>query len=239
VLLIAAWEWSGFLSRPTAAARVGFVVLFTVLLGALLYALSKGWQSDLFFYLAALWWGAVTAWLVVGSGKASRSLAAPVGLLCLLPASLALLQVVDTANGAVLLVWVVLIVAAADIGAYFTGRSIGRNKLAPHISPGKTREGLYGGLVSAALVGAAGAAYFGLSVTGWLLAAILMALASVSGDLLVSAFKRSAGLKDSGKILPGHGGVMDRVDGLHAALPIFVLSLEFLGTNGSNIPALG
>ena len=151
------------------------------------------------------------------------------GIVALLPAWYAVQRLFADTNGSSMFLWVVAIVAAADIGAYFTGRSLGRTKLAPQISPGKTREGLLGGLVAAALVGAAGAQLFGLPPVPFLFAGAVIAMISVVGDLTVSAFKRTAGLKDSGWILPGHGGVMDRIDSLVAALPLFVLVLVQVG----------
>jgi len=238
-LVIAGWEWSGFLSKPEPARRVAYVLVFAVLAALVLAGVRAGVNLHLLLYLSVAWWLAVTVWLLAGSGRANLKLAAPAGLICLVPACYALFWLLDAAAGAGLFVWVVLIVAAADIGAYFTGRALGRSKLAPHISPGKTREGLYGGLCCAALAGGAGAWYWGLQVTGWTGIALVLGLVSVSGDLLISSFKRSAGLKDSGKILPGHGGVLDRIDGLHAALPFFVLALQNSGWQGSNGTPVG
>ena len=120
------------------------------------------------------------------------------------------------------------IVAAADICAYAAGKLFGRRKLAPTVSPGKTWEGQYGGLVAAIAVGAGGAALLGLPAGSFAVVAAVMAPLSVIGDLTVSAFKRQAGLKDSGVLFPGHGGVLDRIDGLVAALPLFLLALGWV-----------
>jgi phosphatidate cytidylyltransferase len=138
----------------------------------------------------------------------------------LLPA-LALLWIRERdEHGLYLLLWTFIVTWATDIGAYFTGRSIGRRKLAPSISPGKTVEGLYGGVAAAALVG--GAWVFAMDLgKPLLLLAPLFAIAAQAGDLFESHMKRRAGVKDSGKWLPGHGGVMDRVDGL---VPVAVLA---------------
>jgi phosphatidate cytidylyltransferase len=121
------------------------------------------------------------------------------------------------------------IVWAADVGAYAVGRSFGKNKLAPSVSPGKTWEGVVGGLCCAGVVG--GLAGYVLGTTALLFAALAVVTAALSvvGDLNVSMFKRNAGLKDSGSLLPGHGGVLDRIDSVTAAVAIFVLGLALIG----------
>ena len=138
----------------------------------------------------------------------------------LLPA-LALLWVRERdTHGLYLLLWVFLVTWSTDIGAYFAGRSFGRRKLAPAISPGKTVEGLYGGIAAASLVGGAWVLTMGLGHALLALAPVL-AIAAQAGDLFESRMKRRAGVKDSGTWLPGHGGVLDRLDGL---VPVAVLT---------------
>jgi phosphatidate cytidylyltransferase len=141
---------------------------------------------------------------------------------CLLPA-FALLWIRDRSGdlGVPLLLWVFLVTWATDIGAYFVGRRYGKRKLAPSISPGKTVEGLWGGVAAAALFGAAWVWGTGLSPV-LLLLAPLFALAAQAGDLFESRMKRRAGVKDSGAWLPGHGGLLDRLDGL---VPVAVLTV--------------
>jgi len=124
------------------------------------------------------------------------------------------------AHGLELLLWVFLVTWSTDIGAYFVGRAIGRRKLAPSISPGKTIEGLIGGMAVATIVGGAWVLSMGLG-RALLLLAPLFALAAQAGDLFESGMKRRAGVKDSGAWLPGHGGVLDRLDGL---VPVAVLT---------------
>lgn len=129
-----------------------------------------------------------------------------------------------------LVLYLIFLVAAADSGAYFAGKSFGKNKLVPQISPGKTREGLLGGLLAALLVSFIGASLLGLnegSFSRFIYLSMIVALISVAGDLFVSLMKREAGKKDSGSILPGHGGILDRVDGLIAALPLFTLGISW------------
>ena len=160
------------------------------------------------------------------------------GLILLLPFLMALLVLrshhfaADYNSGAYLLLSVMVLVWAADSGAYFTGRAMGKNKLIPAVSPNKTREGLYGGLVLA-LLALSLIDYFGffgdygndkLALT---IAGIAAILFSVEGDLVESMLKRHAGIKDSGRIFPGHGGMLDRIDSQLAALPCF-LGLHFI-----------
>jgi phosphatidate cytidylyltransferase len=141
-------------------------------------------------------------------------------LYALLPA-LALLWIRERdAHGLDLLVWVFIVTWSTDIGAYFAGRSFGKRKLAPSISPNKTVEGLYGGIAAATLLGGAWVLATGLG-TPLLPLAPVLAIASQAGDLFESGMKRRAGVKDSGTWLPGHGGALDRLDGL---VPVAVLT---------------
>lgn len=139
----------------------------------------------------------------------------------------------EQARGEWLVLLLLFIIWAADIGAYFAGRLLGRNKLAPTISPGKTREGLLGGVLLALLV-AQLLAYFSNSyhAPSWSLAwvTLVTVLVSAAGDLFISIHKRTAGVKDSGRIFPGHGGVLDRFDSLLAGAPFFALGIYLLGS---------
>jgi len=129
-----------------------------------------------------------------------------------------------------LILFLVLLVAAADSGAYFAGKSFGKNKLVPQISPGKTIEGLIGGFIAALIVAVIGATLLGLGegfFSSFVYLSAAVALLSVAGDLFISLMKREAGAKDSGNILPGHGGILDRVDGLIATLPLFALGINW------------
>lgn len=134
------------------------------------------------------------------------------------------------AHSPYLVLLLVLLVAAADSGAYFSGKTFGKNKLVPQISPGKTREGLLGGFIAALIVAFIGASLLGLSGANFrhfMYLSAIVALMSVAGDLFISLMKREAGAKDSGNILPGHGGILDRVDGLIASLPLFALGIDW------------
>jgi phosphatidate cytidylyltransferase len=150
--------------------------------------------------------------------------------LTLLPAWVALLALLRaTDRGIEYLLFVLVIIWAADIGAYFTGRRFGRTKLAVEVSPGKTWEGFAGGLAAAGLVAAIGARWLDLPELILVPVGLSVAAISVVGDLTVSMFKRHAHLKDSGSLFPGHGGVLDRVDSITAGVPLFALIAVWMG----------
>jgi phosphatidate cytidylyltransferase len=133
-------------------------------------------------------------------------------------------------QGPAWLFYALSVVWVADIGAYFSGKKFGKNKLAPHISPGKTKEGFAGAVMATTIYTLVASYYFELNTE---LAFILVMLSiiitfiSVSGDLYISFLKREAGLKDSGMILPGHGGMLDRIDSMLAAMPVFLLGFDW------------
>jgi phosphatidate cytidylyltransferase len=153
------------------------------------------------------------------------------GVLVLVPSWYALTALRAQEQGLSMLLMLLMLVWGADIGAYVAGKSFGRNKLMPAVSPGKTREGLWGGLAVCALVGAGFSLWLELELPAsvyLVLLSVMTGLVSVLGDLLESLFKRERGIKDSGKLLPGHGGVLDRIDSLTAAAPVFLVGLYFL-----------
>jgi phosphatidate cytidylyltransferase len=154
------------------------------------------------------------------------------GALVILPAWAALCTLHASAErGPTVTLMLLMLVWLADIGAYFAGRRWGEKKLAPAISPGKTWEGVYGGLLSSLLFAAIAGAIFSRSLS-WTLAFMMVSLLtvmfSVAGDLLESLMKRQSGIKDSGNIIPGHGGIFDRIDSLVAAAPLFLIGFLWL-----------
>lgn len=241
VVLLAGWEWSDL----AGLGRVGrplFMVLLT--LGLLIVALWTGLASADFradrvqsvMGVAGVWWALALLWVQGYPGSAglwgSRLVRSAMGLLVLVPAWLALTWLRQLADGAWLVVFLLALVAAADIGAYFSGRAWGKRKLAPRVSPGKSWVGLWGGLACSLTLAAAvwGLFWQGrMPLTGLLALVAVVALSSVLGDLLESMVKRHRGLKDSGRLLPGHGGFMDRLDSISAAAPVFVLGLLLMG----------
>jgi phosphatidate cytidylyltransferase len=229
VFMIAGWEWSGFIKGAGRGIRLAFVASLAVLAVAPVVFFSIAEVAHLFIYTGVICWVLFTLVLVLKLSIAGTLLVAVAGMLTLLPAWYATLMLLSLPEGAHYFLWCVGIVAAADIGAYFIGRRFGRRKLAPSISPGKTLEGFFGGVIAASVFTAVFAQANGQNGLYYLLPGCLVAAISVIGDLWISRFKRAAGLKDSGRILPGHGGVLDRIDSLLAALPIFVVIGLWMG----------
>ena len=227
VILVAAWEWGGFLSGTGTAGRAAYVAALGAALAAGAWLLGAG-QLPVTAVLgvALAWWLAALGWLFFYPTPVPRALAGLAGALVLLPAWLAL-DILYRAS-AELLLFLLIVVWSADIGAYFAGRRFGRGKLAPAVSPGKTWEGVIGGLVAVAIVALSGARWFGFETAVLLPYCLAIALVSVVGDLTVSVFKRAAGLKDSGRLFPGHGGLLDRIDSVSAAAPLFALGLAWV-----------
>jgi phosphatidate cytidylyltransferase len=236
------WEWSRLSGWHAVPARVAYVALLVAVLAALYLYCNLGvapqrQQVQPFLGLGCLWWSFALLWVRSYPGSAvlwnSRFMRSVMGLLILAPAWLAAIYLLSYPRGGALMVVLVAVVAAADIGAYFSGRAWGRHKLAPRVSPAKTWEGFWGGLLAVAL--AAVLLWSLLPVQAHIsLAAVLAvtlttALASVVGDLSVSMVKRQSGAKDSGSLLPGHGGVLDRLDSLCGAAPVFALGLLLAG----------
>lgn len=234
--LLAAEEWIHIAGAGhQVSLRYGYLLGCALILLGLWFVRGLIWP-----WLAALsiiWW-LLVLWLVCAypqrfNCRPSALMLAMAGQLLWPPTILCLLVLRGQTDGAEKLLYALALVWAADTGAYLAGRALGRHKLAPKVSPGKTREGAVGGLVLCLLWALAAGEYaFALApgALAWLvLISLLAALASILGDLGMSLFKRLSGLKDSGQLLPGHGGVLDRVDSLFAATPVLVLGLWFSG----------
>jgi phosphatidate cytidylyltransferase len=232
VVLAGAWEWSAFLQVRRRALRHAYMLL--VGLGYALawtYAQGPGALSWLLGF-AAIWWLLALAWVVLAPTRGTPITAAVAGLLVLIPAGVALQRLRFEDNGAWLLLFALGVVVAADVGAYFAGHRFGRLRLAPRVSPGKSWEGVIGGVLASLLVAAIGARLLDWPALAVLPMAAAAAAFSVVGDLTESLMKRQSGLKDSGGLFPGHGGVLDRFDSLSAGVPIFVLGLLKAGLIG-------
>jgi phosphatidate cytidylyltransferase len=229
VVLLGAWEWAAFAGLHGPLGRLGYV-LATAALGAVAWQGGAGWLA--WMQGAALWWLVALLWLSLRPHAVNRPAAALAGLVVLVPAWLGLsrlLLVERPQRGAALLLYMLLLVWATDIGAYFVGRRFGRLKLAPEVSPNKTWEGVLGGTLLGLLVALGGAAWFRAPLVPFAGLGLAVVGASMIGDLTESMFKRFAHLKDSGALLPGHGGVLDRIDSITSAVPFFVLGLLWLG----------
>ncbi|CAG0939231.1 phosphatidate cytidylyltransferase [Gammaproteobacteria bacterium] len=233
-VLGAAWEWSGFLGLVAMAPRLAGVALVALLLVATRALMSTTLPVTLIAACAMLWWLAAFALILRFPVSIRPAVAAVCGLLVLIPAWICLVALLYTAvNGRMLLLLVLAIVWAADIGAYFAGRRLGRVKLAPRVSPGKTWEGVLGGLACASVAAVAGAVVLGHPPGPAAALGLSVGAISIVGDLTVSMFKRNAGLKDSGNLFPGHGGILDRIDSVTAAAPLFLLEAGWLGWLGA------
>ncbi len=227
LVLAGAWEWSAFPGFTSRSARLGYVAFVALGVAAVGWVASRGMSVDAVLYAAVVWWVVALVWVVAVPSSVNRASAAIAGFFVLVPAWLALVRL--HAHGPALMFFMIVLVVAADVGAYFSGRRFGRNKLAPRVSPGKTWEGVYGGVIGAVLVSFVGVVWFSMPAMPFILVSLATIVASIVGDLTESLFKRHAGVKDSGSLLPGHGGVLDRVDSVTAAAPVFLIGLERLG----------
>lgn len=235
ILLLGAWEWAALAGIDAQARRVAYVALVAVFMVAL-------WQPPVRQWFPYLIVAAVVFWLVVAvflfrlrviERKAGFDWAtAAMGLPVLIGPWAAIAHLhAHASNGRYLVLFLLVLIWVADILAYFTGQRWGREKLAPLISPGKTRIGVYGALTGAAVLGALLGWGKGLPPMPAILLVVLCVLAafvSVIGDLFESLVKRRRDVKDSGQLLPGHGGVLDRIDSLTAAAPLFTLGSLWL-----------
>jgi len=219
---LAGFEWARLcrLPRPLAwlyagATAAAFAVLW----------LAGGAAGQVALVTAGIWWVlAVPVWLWRGVAPAQARFLAGAGFLVIVPAALAMTRLrPETLLAVLVLVWI------ADSAAYFIGRAFGRRRLAPSISPAKTWEGAAGGLIGAlAYAIICGTFIEGLAWAPYLAAAALLAVLSIVGDLFESAAKRQAGVKHSGALLPGHGGILDRIDSTVATLPLAALLLPLI-----------
>lgn len=235
LLLAALWEFTRLVGVAEPAARGALVLANAAVVAALAWAARV--EEALLAGVAvagALWWVLAFVWLLrfdfaSADRTWARSLKLAAGSLCVIPAWCALVLLHEDAPG-----WALVAVAsiwAADSAAYFAGRYLGRRKLAPRISPGKTWAGVIGGLAGCVAVALAFALILRIdtSLPALALVAAVAGAFSVVGDLFESLIKRHGGSKDSGSLLPGHGGVLDRVDGLLAAMPAFLVLKTVLG----------
>ncbi|QNP40257.1 phosphatidate cytidylyltransferase [Lysobacter solisilvae (ex Woo and Kim 2020)] len=248
VFLAGLWEWFELAEIEDTLARTVLLVAHLALMVAIVWASrSASGYSFVLFQLASVigvvWWLLALLWLrhydfASNHETWARFFKLAAGALAVIPAWCALAWLHGTEpNGHIWLFTALAVVWAADSAAYFAGRHFGGTvfkgrKLAPRVSPNKTIEGLLGGVIAGVLVGIGGSLLAGASaaqVPLVALVALVAALASVVGDLYESLLKRHAGVKDSGHLIPGHGGVLDRIDGVLAALPVFAMGKAMFG----------
>lgn len=212
--LVMMHEWIGLIGQADQRRSAQYALCIPL---ALLSPLAAGPGL-----VAALAFGGVALFLLLKT----RSLWLAGGALYVALPVLALLWLRAQDNGLLLAFWGLSLVWATDIGAFFAGRSFGGPKVAPRISPNKTWSGLFGGMLAALLLGWAFTTYFGLPFELALISPLLAILAQM-GDFFESWMKRRAGVKDSGTLIPGHGGVLDRLDGVVTSLPVAALLVWF------------
>jgi phosphatidate cytidylyltransferase len=243
LFLVALWEWLKLADVEDTLARTVLLLCNIGLMAALVWGSRSAQGGSLaLLQLVALigvgWWVLSLAWLRHYSFASDHDTHARVfklaaGTLAVIPAWAALCLIhASEPNGHRWLLLALLLVWAADTGAYFAGRRFGKRKLAPRISPNKTVEGLAGGVLLAVVVAMVGGPLAGATLAQMpavALVAVATILASVTGDLFESLLKRHIGVKDSGDLIPGHGGVLDRMDSVLAALPVFALGKAWFG----------
>lgn len=234
---VGGYEWGGFM-RLQKPLRYAYGALIAALVAAMLFGLPTVYDNYVYWASAGFWLLAVVLLSQYPKGfkppangaDQQVSLKAVIGLFVLVPAALAIIRLkqLDSAQ----LIAMLFFVFAADVGGYIFGKQFGKHKLIPRVSPGKTWEGVAGGVVGASLIAAVAVWYFQhplAALPAFLGLAGLVVFASIVGDLTESMFKRQAELKDSGRIMPGHGGILDRIDGVVAAAPLYALGLSLFG----------
>jgi len=229
-------EWSRLSKLASWQAYLFWTLTLAMMLGLVWFDARHLAEQQTFVHLpvyavsALLWLIVVPAWMMMGWKVANPYLMALVGWAVLIPTGLAMLDLRISDPSPWVLIFVMGLVAAADISAYFAGRKYGKNKLAPSISPGKTWEGVAGAMLGVSvyvLLVWSFSPYFSRSelLPALLLASWWWVVLAVIGDLFESAIKRQAGVKDSGSLLPGHGGLLDRIDALTSTLPLAALAI--------------
>lgn len=230
VMLLGAWEWAPLAGLHRVRNRLLYVGLVLALILGCWPLLDQPWFVGSVLVLAAVAWCGAGVWLwrftVRPERHDSHWLAGLAGLAALVPPWVAMLALRDQYTPGHVL-FLLLLIWGADVGAYFAGRRWGRRKLAPAISPGKTWEGVAGAGAMTLVLAVIGAMVlgFGSHWPGLIVICLVMMGFSIVGDLFESMLKRQCGIKDSGSLLPGHGGMLDRIDSLTAAAPIFLLGL--------------
>jgi phosphatidate cytidylyltransferase len=230
LMLAAALEWSTLIGISQWFLRV----IFLILVLAAMMLVAGAWAIHVYPWVTLIFWLFMTVAIYQYPGQRRFWLGSAqlwiIGILLFAIAWMALVEIRFRAFGSDLVLYLLLLVWAADIGAYTVGKLWGKHKLIPRVSPGKTIEGLAGGIGASLLVSIAAKWWIILPIDwfGWLAIALVTSVVSVIGDLLISIVKRHRGVKDSGHLLPGHGGLLDRLDSLLAAAPVFAIGLWLL-----------
>ncbi len=244
IILFGAYEWAGFAKFPSMLSKLAYVIIVATILLSI-WLINFLLSADFMNGVAAFFW--VFALLLVigypGSSKFWRGKAVIISVMGLFLLTITWYAIVSLhaitefqfaqthISGPYLLLSALMLIFAADTGAYFSGKRFGKNKLAPKISPGKSIEGVIGGLLLALLMALvftlwhSGDLHDYLHVIGITIVTVIF---SVIGDLMESMFKRQADIKDSSNLLPGHGGILDRMDSITAAVPVFFITISLI-----------
>jgi|TARA_Y100000310_G_scaffold329287_1_gene398840 phosphatidate cytidylyltransferase len=232
-IVVGGWEFAN-LCGLASVQRVLYAGLILLVMVSAYYFLSSG----LLLWIGLVWW-CIAFVLVVSYPRGVKLWGrvwqrSCIGFVILVPAWISLIQLKTYENSTFLILVLMFLIWGADVGAYFAGRAFGQKKLAPRVSPGKSWAGVYGGLASAAVVVLLAIWWENSMLSGsqWVMfffLCMLIVVVSVLGDLTESMFKRHRGVKDSSGLLPGHGGILDRIDSLLAAGPVYALSLTLIG----------
>ena len=234
VVLLAGWEWANLMGLSAKRHKLAYIVLLALVLsvaalGLNLFGALNVSLGQTLCLIASVLWAVIFLWIQGYPSSAILWSPQPIlGLLGLVLLSItwvAIVLIIHQPHGPWILLFAFAVVVLADVGGYVAGNLFGKHKLAPLVSPGKTWEGFFGGILLQCILVASMASFMPEKITTVMLLALVIpvSLYSVLGDLFESMIKRHNGVKDSGNILPGHGGVLDRIDGLIAALPLFIL----------------
>lgn len=234
VIIQGGWEWTGLMKLPSIYWRITYIIIIAVCMISLWYFVDRG-KSDwlalpvisLFWWLLAFIW--VLSYPASSSHWSNYFVQSFIGLLILIPTWSSVVGLRDYGDhGPFLVFYLLSLIWVADTGAYFGGRWLGKHKLAPAVSPGKTWEGVFSAIVLSIIYAFSVEHFLDIPGNQWMTFVVLSLVTvifSILGDLSESMFKRHAGVKDSSNILPGHGGLLDRIDSLTAASPVFVVGL--------------
>ena len=245
IFALSSWEWAQFLHFTTKRSKSIFTILLTTLAAIIYYLPSYVYLPINIFeiiLLSSIAWWSVALVLVLSYPKSVKLWGTSFfnkllfAFFTLVPFFIAMIQLrqinygLNSYEGAYWLLYILVLVWATDSGAYFAGRLWGKHKLAPSVSPGKTIEGLMGGVASSIIIGLLVyySHFFNAPFYPFMISSVVAIFASVLGDLTESMFKREANIKDSGHLIPGHGGILDRIDSLTAAMPIFAAFILYI-----------
>lgn len=242
IVTVAAWEWANLAGYTSQTVRLGYSALVALSVAATGYFMQQVESlSTVILTVGAIWWLLACFLITQYPKKVSWWQARPVraiwGFLVLIPMWVGFMTLKSQEHSSLIIVYVMLLIWGADTGAYFAGKTWGKAKLAPNVSPGKSWAGFWGGLATTGLI----AIGFSVSINYWVspislddfillaIMTVVTAVISVMGDLLESMMKRHRGIKDSSQLLPGHGGVLDRIDSMASAVTIFAFLIVLLG----------